>query len=635
MLQDVKIQLCGLFPLLLICFFSFFRSKKGVSLKSSFVYRQLVIITTLCVAMDIASVISHGRLPYLIQVILCRAYLWLTIMTAYISVYYIWFNISSLRQYVKQRKITSLIVTLLVSVIAFVLPIRLNSSSRGFFTDGPAVTMTFVLCGMCIVIFLALTFIFKDSINPERRIAAQVWMFIEMAGSTIQLFDRKMLLVSYTMALGVMILYAKIENLDGWIDRNTGAYSFQMLKEYLRELYETGKGCACVIVSEREHHVKRYVMAEQQVISVSNYLGSMCDGRVFCGVGNSFIMAFPTEEEARVAIDKLRIPVTDKQGGKTVVPAIFLIPDINITDAPEDLFLTYQQMAQIGVKGNEDVTTIDADSIQKLYKYRAIQQEIHAALDEDRIEVFLQPIYSTTERCFVSAEALVRMRGRDGAIVPPGVFVPVAEASGLIGQIGDRVFEKVCGYIREGTMMKLGIHYIEVNLSIFQCEDSTLASRFQEVMRSYEIEPSMINLEITETGQMQKRDILMQNLKVLREFGCTFSLDDFGTGESNLNYIVDMPVDIVKFDRTMILSYFNNDRTRLMMEYVTQMIKKMQMKIVAEGVEEYYQLEALEKLGVDYIQGYYFSRPVPKDEFLAFIEKNQNSRGIDVLRDEA
>ncbi len=171
-------------------------------------------------------------------------------------------------------------------------------------------------------------------------------------------------------------------------------------------------------------------------------------------------------------------------------------------------------------------------------------------------------------------------------------------------------------------MKKLGIRYIEVNLSIMQCEDITLAKRYADVIRSYGIEPSAINLEITETGQMQNRKVLMKNLESLREFGCSFSLDDFGTGESNLNYIVEMPVDIVKFDRSMILSFFTNDKTRLMMEYVTKMIKRMNMKIVAEGVEEEYQLKALEELGIDYIQGYYFSKPVTKDEFIQFIEMN-------------
>ena len=621
-LEDVKVQLCGLIPLLLISFFTFFRRKKGITLKGSYIYRQLLLVTTLCVTMDIASVLSIGHAPYILQVFLARAYLWTTIMTGYVSVYYIWVNISTLRQYVKQRKITSLIVTALATVTAFFLPIKFHTVFGEFYTYGSAVTMTFILCGFFITAFLAMTFIFKNSINPERRIAAQVWMCIEAAGSVIQLFDRKMLLVSYTMALGVMILCAKIETPDAWIDRNTGAYNFQMLKEYLHELYADKKSCACVIAGEREYHANRFSMDEQQIIVISNYLGSLCGGRIFCGIGNSFIMTFPTEAEARKAIEKLQVPVRHNE--QSAVPAIFLIPDISITGDTEELFLMYQQMAHIGVKGNEEVTVIDSETIQKLHEYRSTQQEIRNALDEDRIEVFLQPIYSTAEKCFVSAEALVRMRNREGKLVFPGMFIPVAESCGLIGQIGDRVFEKVCGYIREGAMTKLGIRYIEVNLSIMQCEDSTLAYRYTEIMHSYGIEPSAINLEITETAQMQNRDTLMQNLEALRENGCTFSLDDFGTGESNLNYIVEMPVDIVKFDRTMILSYFHNDKTKLMMEYVTKMIKQMHMKIVAEGVEEAYQLEALEKLGVDYIQGYYFSKPVAKDEFVTFIEKNQS-----------
>ena len=619
-LEDIKVQLCGLIPLLLICFFTFIGSKKGVTLKGSFVYHQLLIVTTACVAMDIASVMSMNRAPHMFEVLLCRAYLWLTIMTGYVSVYYIWFNISTLRKYVKQRKTMSVIIIIIGTVVAFFLPIRFHRAFGDFYTYGPSVTGTFLICGIFIAAFLVMTFVFKNYINPERRIAAQTWMILEAAGSTIQLFDRKVLLVSYTMALGVMILFSKIETPDAWIDRNTGAYSFQLLKEYLREMYEDKKTCACVIVGEREYHAKRYTMDEKQIITISSYLGSLCNGRVFCGIGNSFIMIFPTEEGARDAIARLQPPI---QGEQSAMPAIFLIPDISITGNTEELFLMYQQMANIGVKGNEEITVIDADTIRKLDEYRSVQREIRSALDEDRIEVFLQPIYSTSEKRFVSAEALVRMQERSGRLIFPGTFIPVAESSGLIGQIGDRVFEKVCGFIREGVIDKLGIEYIEVNLSIMQCEDSTLASRYAEIIRSYGIRPSAINLEITETGQMQDRTTLMKNLESLRTTGCTFSLDDFGTGESNLNYIVEMPVDIVKFDRTMILSYFTNDKTKLMMEYVIKMIKRMNMRIVAEGVEEAYQLEALEKLGVDYIQGYYFSKPVAKDDFVKFIENHQ------------
>lgn len=620
-IAEVKVQLCGLLSLALICYFSLRR--KGIILKGSYVYRQLLVVTTLCVISDIVSVISIGRAPHALQVFLCRNYLWWTILTAYISVYYIWFNISTLRKYVKHRKMVSIFVVLLDALIAFILPIKLHSVHGEFYTYGSAVTVTYIVCGSLIAVFLGMTFIFKNHINTERRNAARIWMFIEAAGSALQLFDPKVLLVSYTMALGVMILCVKIENPDAWIDRNTGAYSFQLLKEYLRELFEENKSCACVIIGQQESQLKHYTMKEEQVISIANYLSSLCEGRVFCGIGNSFILTFKTEDEARNAIEYINAPVGRNEGGLTNECAVYLIPDVRLMGNVDELFLLYQQIGRISDNSEDKITVIDAEILDRMRKYKKIQQEISEALNEDRIEVFLQPIYSTSSKRFVSAEALVRMRNSDGIMIYPSEFIPVAEASGLIGHIGDRVFEKVCGYIQEGAITRLGIEYVEVNLSIVQCEDNTLAERYEAIMRSYNIRPSAINLEITETAQMQNRKTLMQNLKDLRSVGCTFSLDDFGTGESNLNYIVEMPVDIVKFDRTMIMSYFSNQKTRLMMEYVTKMIKSMNMKIVAEGVEEAHQLDTLEKLGVDYIQGYYFSKPVSKEEFLAFIANNQ------------
>lgn len=174
---------------------------------------------------------------------------------------------------------------------------------------------------------------------------------------------------------------------------------------------------------------------------------------------------------------------------------------------------------------------------------------ILAAMEEDRIEVFYQPIYSTTEKCFVSAEALVRIRENDGSIVSPGKFVPVAEKTGLISQIGQIVFEKTCAFIGEN------------------------------------------------------------------------SLDDFGSGESNLNYIVEMPVSIVKFDRGMSQAYFADKKAKFVMEAAMHMIHDLKLKIVSEGVETKEQMEKISSLGIDYIQGYYFSKPLPGDEFLQYIKR--------------
>lgn len=128
-----------------------------------------------------------------------------------------------------------------------------------------------------------------------------------------------------------------------------------------------------------------------------------------------------------------------------------------------------------------------------------------------------------------------------------------------------------------------------------------------------------INLEITETGSIKARNILLRNMQRLIEYGVCFSLDDFGNGESNLNYIVDMPVEIIKFDRDMTQAYFNKEKAKFVMSAARNMIQEMGLHIVSEGVETREQFEHLAKIGIDYIQGYYFSKPLPAEEFLAFV----------------
>ena len=265
---------------------------------------------------------------------------------------------------------------------------------------------------------------------------------------------------------------------------------------------------------------------------------------------------------------------------------------------------------------------LDEEKIAHYKERETTEAMIKAALAEDRIEVFYQPIYSTKEHKFVSAEALARIRDKDGNIVPPGKFIPIAEKSGLISRIGERVFEKTCIFIKENQLReRYGIEYVEVNLSVRQCEDTSLADTYILIMEKHNLDPSCINLEITESASIRRRNNLLKNMEVLIDYGVKFSLDDFGNGESNLNYIVDMPVSIVKFDRDMSQAYFANQKAKFVMEASMHMIHDMELEIVSEGVETKEQMEAIAALGIEYIQGYYFSKPLPAEEFLRFVEE--------------
>ena len=165
------------------------------------------------------------------------------------------------------------------------------------------------------------------------------------------------------------------------------------------------------------------------------------------------------------------------------------------------------------------------------------------------------------------------------------------------------------------------MQYIEVNLSVVQCGYPELAEDYIAIMEKHQIDPKYINLEITESASMAAKKTLLENMRKLMEYGVYFSLDDFGTGQSNLNYIVDMPVHIVKFDRDMSQAFFRDEKAKYVLNAAMQMIHGMKLKIVSEGIETKEQYLAMEELAIDYIQGYYFSKPLPEKEFLAFLEK--------------
>ena len=141
-------------------------------------------------------------------------------------------------------------------------------------------------------------------------------------------------------------------------------------------------------------------------------------------------------------------------------------------------------------------------------------------------------------------------------------------------------------------------------------------------MKSNNVNASQINLEITETLQLNNTAVSNKNIKDFKNGGISFSLDDFGTGNSNLDYITTMPVSIVKFDYTMTQGYFKNERTRTIFKYVIPMIKSLNMEIVCEGVETEEQLNTMIGFGIEHIQGYYFSKPLSENDYIKFLKEN-------------
>ena len=164
----------------------------------------------------------------------------------------------------------------------------------------------------------------------------------------------------------------------------------------------------------------------------------------------------------------------------------------------------------------------------------------------------------------------------------------------------------------------MGIEFIEMNLSMMQCMDKRLPQKLEYYLNKYDIDPKMINLEITETATNFDEDRLKEQLIRVKKLGFSFSLDDFGTGYSNLVRVLEYPVDIIKIDKSIIWSAFHVQDNFVTLKNLISMFHDVRRKIVAEGVESEEQRDTLVDLGCDYLQGYYYSKPVPEEDFIRY-----------------
>ena len=343
---------------------------------------------------------------------------------------------------------------------------------------------------------------------------------------------------------------------------------------------------------------------------------------VFRNVANEFALVFPDKDDMGAQFPNVRQllnqPIDTDEGPVEIYPYYILFPDSTLATTADEVFSYHSYFMQHDPE--VDYRIIDESEVRRIRDGIQMKNEISEALREDRIEIYFHPIYSVKENRFTSAEVLARIRRTDGTLLMPGAFIPVAETSDQVIHIGEAVFDKACRFLADNDIRALGVDYIEINLSVAQCQRKTLAAEFIEIIDRYHVDPSQINLEITESGSVRHRKTLISNMNALIEKGIRFSLDDFGTGESNLDYIMNMPVDIVKFDKTFTQTYFTNDRTKYVIDNVIEMIRGLNLEIVSEGVETEEQYNTMVAQKIDYIQGYYFAKPMPAEEFVYFLK---------------
>lgn len=623
--MTVRVQFCAMAVMLILLYF--YKSQKKLNLQTERAYFRMFCVVFASIVLDITScfiIRNMERFPLVFTDIMCKIYLASFAGMSTFVLQYIGSEIFPVHDtYIKAMARYAVFAAVGVVVI-FILPIEyyLDEEQDALYTMGPSVIATYALSFITMVLIFYNLFRQWKTINKSRRDGVLIGIGSILIAAIIQFLRNEMLLISFAVSMCMVVLYLKLENPGYNIDTRTGLFNQNAFALYTSQMYKNRSSFSLVEIVYNPDTM-RSMNIDEVMSDAVKYLMSLPQIQAFKTIGSEIIVITEEPQHNDELLNMLRERFDSGRGkNKDVLakPFWIYIPDPYVVKGTAELMDMLRYVRQNSAEFSETrVAVVDSRFTDRINEEKRITDLIIDALNDDRVEVYYQPIYSMKERMFTAAEALVRIRDEDGRIISPGEFIKVAESSGIILKLGEEVFRKVCGCISGNDLKSMGLRYIEVNLSVIQCGYEHLADDYIGIMEQNAISPDMINLEITESASLDTKHVLLNNMHKLMDFGVHFSLDDFGTGQSNLNYIIDMPVGIVKFDREMTNAYFENSKAKYIMDAAMNMIRGMDLDIVFEGVETEEQLQAMEMLNVGFIQGFVFSKPLPVTEFINFL----------------
>lgn len=385
-------------------------------------------------------------------------------------------------------------------------------------------------------------------------------LLISGAGVVIQLLYHPLLTTGFGMSLGILVLFITINNPHANIDTLTGS-----LEEY--EYYLT--------------QLKR-----------------MFDGNSKLNVNNK-IITMPVIISGIMNAQKL---------------------------GDSGLILEYAEYLE-ALSAKNGLTEVIQDDYQTMNGFlynKRVEQYLHKAITEDLFEIYYQPVYSTRKKCFITLEALSRLQHPELGWIAPDVFIQIAEKNHMIEQITDLQFSRVCRFLGENRYLMRHLLNVKVNLSSLDLMRNDCSRHFIRIMDAYKIPHNWIQFEITETVATECNASLRRVAEEFTDAGIGLCLDDFGSGYANLNTVMRLPFSVIKVDRSLLFDICRDEKRAIFYESVVETFHKMNYHIVSEGVETQEEMEQISSWGVEMIQGYYFSKPLPEKELLELLKKQDN-----------
>ncbi len=494
------------------------------------------------------------------------------------------------------------------------------------FSYGPFHILHYIFCFFYLIMTVANTYIYRKSLTSIQVLALGILGSTSLVFAVIQALFPAYLIAGVANVIAAFFMFLALQNPVDNIDLLTGCFNEVAFNQFYNRSFANKENYIYIAINITGLKTLNYTFGiencDKLIRDVGQYLRGINERlMVFRISGSTFGVIMHTEEEISDFFlkfnNRFRRPWTICEVEVRLhTNSVRIDVPLYASNIGMLLYNTDYCLNMLENSSSDTYFCVNEKLYQEIQKSAIFEEAILNAIKHESFYIVYQPIFSIEEQRFVALEALVRLH--DGIIgeVLPEVFLPIAEKNGHIIKIGSIVLNKVCDFIERNNPENLGFKYISINLSAPECMQDDLASQIYSVFDSYKMDPKYVYFDISESAAANAIEHLRVSMYRIIKGGCRFSLDDYGTGYSNLSGIIELPFSMVKIDRTLARNMENDTRIDVVMTNMIDMFKGLGLKILAEGIENEEQVNFMKKFGVDFIQGYYYSSVFTEEQLL-------------------
>ncbi len=440
-------------------------------------------------------------------------------------------------------------------------------------------------------------------------------------------------ITKYQLQNEELTYFAYYDSITGLYNRN---YFVRLLGEYVREASEKNDIVSVMMVDIDDFHKINdglgMVVGDEVVQQFGFFLKELAGEKLLiCHLDSDVYCIAIYNPSGSLSIEQLHKAIqrrTKEPFRLSSGQDIYLTVSIGVAEYPEAAATALELincaeivMYKCKALGKNSIQYYDTPTLNEFLRSVEIENKLKEAVSHNHFELYYQPQYYTGNKRLRGLEALIRWKDEGERMISPAVFIPIAEKNGSIIPIGNWVVEES---IRQyaGWRNQYGVHLIlSINISAKQYQKEDFVDSFLRVLQKYNVEPSEVELEVTESILIDDFEAVSNKLHILKEHGIRISLDDFGTGYSSLSYLKKLPISTLKIDKSFIDTVLTDSTTRIITESIIDMVKALGFESIAEGVEKEQQYDYLHSIGCDVIQGYLLGKPQPAGEIEKLLQK--------------